>query len=177
MVMTPLDQLHTPRLLLQRMVAGDLDDLTRLHVDPHVMATMGGTRTPEATAEWLDRQRGHWQRCGFGLWVTRERATGAFAGRGGLHHVEIDGRDEIELGYCFRAEFWGRGLATELARESVRVAFEVLKLPDIVCFTLPTNLASQRVMQKAGFRYERDIVYRDLPHVFYRLNADQWQPS
>lgn len=175
--MNPLDQLHTPRLLLQRMGAGDLDDLTRLHVDAHVMATMGGTRTPEATAEWLDRQLGHWQRCGFGLWVARERATGAFAGRGGLHHVQINGRDEVEVGYCFRAEFWGRGLATELARESVRAAFEVLKLPDIVCFALPTNRASQRVMQKAGFRYERDIVYRDLPHVFYRLSAEQWQAS
>jgi len=175
--MNPLDQLHTPHLLLQRMSAGDLDDLMQLHVDPHVMASMGGTRTPEATADWLGRQMGHWERCGFGLWVARERATGAFAGRGGLHHVDIDGRDEIELGYCFRADFWGRGLATELARESVRAAFEVLKLPDIVCFTLPTNLASQRVMQKTGFHYERDIVYRDLSHVFYRLTAERWQAA
>jgi ribosomal-protein-alanine N-acetyltransferase len=173
--MNPLDQLQTPHLLLCCMSAGDLADLTRMHLDPRVMATMGGIRTPEGTADWLDRQIGHWQRCGFGLWIARERATGAFAGRGGLHHIEIDGRDEIEVGYCFRAEFWGRGLATELARESVRVAFEVLKLSEIICFTLPTNLASQRVMQKAGFRYERDIVYRDLPHVFYRLRAAEWQ--
>jgi RimJ/RimL family protein N-acetyltransferase len=175
--MHSLDQLHTPRLLLQRIGAGDLDDLTQMHLDPRVMATMGGIRTPAATADWLDRQMGHWERCGFGLWMARERATGAFAGRGGLHHIEIDGRDEIEVGYCFRAEFWGRGLATELARASARVAFEVLKVPTIVCFTLPTNLASQRVMQKAGFRYERDLVYKDLPHVFYRLTAAEWQAA
>ena len=175
--MNPLDDIQTPHLLLQRMRVEDLGDLTRLHLDPRVMATMGGIRSPEATAEWLDRQIGHWERCGFGLWMARERASGQFAGRGGLHHIEIDGRDEIEVGYCFRAEFWGRGLATELARESVRVAFEMLRLPAIVCFTLPTNFASQRVMQKAGFRYERDIIYKDLPHVFYRLSADQWQAT
>jgi RimJ/RimL family protein N-acetyltransferase len=173
--MNPLDDIQTPHLLLQRMRVEDLGDLTRLHLDPRVMATMGGIRSPEATAEWLDRQIGHWERCGFGLWMACDRASDQFAGRGGLHHVEIDGIDEIEVGYCIRAEFWGRGLATELARESVRVAFEVLRLPAIVCFTLPTNFASQRVMQKAGFRHERDIVYKDLPHVFYRLTIDQWQ--
>jgi ribosomal-protein-alanine N-acetyltransferase len=163
------DNLQTERLLLTRMSANDLDDLTRLHLDQRVMATLGGIRSPEQTREWLDRQIGHWQSCGFGLWMARERESGRFAGRGGLHHIEIDGRDEIEVGYCFLSEFWGRGLATELARESIRTAFDDLNLPELVCFTLTTNLASQRVMQKAGFRYERDLLWKDLPHVFYRL--------
>ncbi len=56
----------------------------------------------------------------------------------------------------------------------MRVAFTELHLPEIVCFTLPTNRASQRVMQKAGFRYERDLIYKDLPHVIYRLHASAW---
>jgi ribosomal-protein-alanine N-acetyltransferase len=175
--MNPLDEIFTPRLILRRMSAADLDDLTRLHLDGRVMATLGGIRSPAETREWLDRQVLHWQQHAFGLWMVRDRATGQFVGRGGLHHVEIDGLHEIEVGYTFRAEFWGRGLATELARASVRVAFTQLHLPEIVCFTLPTNLASQRVMQKAGFRYERDLVYKDLLHVFHRLSAQQWQDS
>lgn len=164
-----MNTVQTPRLLLCRMTADDLDDLTRLHLDPRVMATLGGVRSPEETREWLAQKLEHWRKHGFGLWLARERETGQFAGRGGLQHVEIDGRDEIEVGYCFRAEFWGRGLATEMATESIRVAFEVLDLPEIVCFTLTTNLASERVMQKVGFRYERDLLYKELPHVFYRL--------
>jgi ribosomal-protein-alanine N-acetyltransferase len=165
----PLDELLTPRLRLERMRAADLDDLTRMHLDPRVMATMGGVRSPHDTAEWLDRQLEHWQRHGFGLWMARDRGSGQFIGRGGLHHVEIDGRDEIEVGYCFLADFWGRSLATELACASVGAAFDLLHLPELVCFTLPTNLASQRVMQKAGFLYERSRTYKSLPHVFYRL--------
>jgi [ribosomal protein S5]-alanine N-acetyltransferase len=167
----PLDEFLTPRLLLQRMRAEDLDDLTRMHLDPRVMATLGGVRSPTETTEWLGRQLDHWARHGFGLWMARERQSGRFAGRGGLHHVEIEGRDEVEVGYSFLAEFWGCGLATELARASVRVAFDILHLPEIVCFTMTTNHASQRVMQKAGFRYERNLIYKDLPHVFYRLTA------
>ena len=173
--MNALDKIETPRLHLCRMSAEDLDDLTRMHLDARVMATLGGVRSPAVTVEWLGRQLDHWRQHGFGLWMARDRATGQFVGRGGLHHVEIDGRDEIEVGYAFLTEFWGRGLATELARESVRVAFAELHLPEIVCFTLPTNRASQRVMQKAGFRYERDLTYKDLPHVFYRLHSSKWQ--
>lgn len=168
--MNPLDEVLTPRLLLRRMTADDLDDLTRMHLDPRVMATLGGVRSPEETREWLTQKVEHWRQHRFGLWLARERLTGLFAGRGGLQHVEIDGRDEIEVGYSFLPEFWGSGLATELARESIRIAFEVLNSSEIVCFTLTTNRASQHVMQKAGFRYERDLVYKDLPHVFYRLH-------
>jgi RimJ/RimL family protein N-acetyltransferase len=53
----------------------------------------------------------------------------------------------------------------------VRVGFELLNLSHLVSFTLPTNIASQRVMQKAGFRFERDIALANSPHVLYRLSA------
>lgn len=173
--MNPLEELSTPRLLLRRMSADDLDDLTRMHLDPRVMAALGGVRSPDVTREWLGRQLEHWKQYGFGLWLAWDRQTGRFAGRGGLQHVAIDGRDEIEVGYSLLPDYWGRGLATELARASIRVAFAVLHLPEIVCFTLTTNRASQRVMQKAGFRYERGFLYKDLPHVLYRLRASNEQ--
>jgi [ribosomal protein S5]-alanine N-acetyltransferase len=173
--MNPVDEVSTPRLFLRRMTVLAFEDLTRMHLDPRVMDTLGGIRSPEVTHDWLARQLTHWQQYGFGLWLAYDRATGRFAGRGGLHHVEIDGRDEIEVGYALLPDSWGRGLATELARESIRVAFDVLYLPEIVCFTLTTNGASQRVMQKAGFRYERDLLYKDLPHVLYRLRRGDGQ--
>ncbi|MFN6572500.1 GNAT family N-acetyltransferase [Dendronalium sp. ChiSLP03b] len=83
----------------------------------------------------------------------------------------IAGNDEVELAYSLVAEFWGKGLATEMGEAILKVGFEQIGLPEIVCFTMTTNFASQRVMQKLGFQYERDIVHADLPHVFYRLKA------
>jgi ribosomal-protein-alanine N-acetyltransferase len=170
--MNDLEELQTPRLTLRRMSANDLDDLTRMHLNPRVMATLGGVRSPETTRQWLEHQLDHWRQYGYGLWLARERETRQFAGRGGLHFVEIDGRAEVEVGYTFLADYWGCGLATELARASIDAAFTILNLSDIVCFTLTTNLASQRVMQKAGFRYERDFVYKNMPHVLYRLTSN-----
>ena len=40
-----------------------------------------------------------------------------------------------------------------------------------VSFTLPDNVASRRVMEKLGFRFERDTPYAGLPHVLYRLRV------
>ena len=48
------------------------------------------------------------------------------------------------------------------------LGFAQLKLPELVSFTQTTNVASRRVMEKAGFRYERDFTYASTPHVLYR---------
>ena len=168
-----LEEIRTARLLLRPMCSGDLEDFMRMHQDPRVMATLGGMRPPEDIKAALGRLVADWEKHGFGWWSARDLESGRFAGRGGPRHVLVEGRDEVEVGYGFMPEFWGRGFATELARESVRVGFGELRLPNMVCFTLPTNLASRRVMEKAGFVYERDFVYANLPHVLYRQLARQ----
>jgi ribosomal-protein-alanine N-acetyltransferase len=172
--MSSLDERRTARLLLTRMQREDFAEIRGMHADPRVMATLGGVRSPAAERRVLEGLLAHWEEHGFGYWVVRDVSTGRFLGRGGLRWVEVGGRKEVEIGYGFIAECWGQGLATELARESVVVGFTVLQRPDLVCFTLPTNRASQRVMQKAGFRFERNVLYVDLPHVLYRLTAEEW---
>lgn len=168
-------ELQTPRLRLTRIQPGDLADLVAFYADPQVTATLGGLRTADWVAEYLDRQIDHWDQNGFGFWTIRDLASGRFAGRGGLRFAKVDDREEVEVGYGLLADFWGRGLATEVADASVRVGFESLFLPELISFTQPTNAASRRVMEKAGFQYEREMIYADLPHVLYRLTADDWR--
>jgi RimJ/RimL family protein N-acetyltransferase len=141
------------------------------------MATLGGVRSAAQTAEYLERMLVHWEQHGFGWWTVRDLLTGQFAGRGGVRHATLDGQAEVEVGYGLLPEFWGRGLATELARESVRVGFAELHRADLVCFALTTNRASRRVMEKVGFGYERDIVHADQPHVLYRQTLAAWQAT
>jgi [ribosomal protein S5]-alanine N-acetyltransferase len=170
-----VDEIRTARLLLRPLSSGDLEDFMRMHRNPRVMATLGGVRTEEEIQSFLGRLLADWDKHGFGWWSARDLATGRFAGRGGPRHVLVEGRDEVEVGYGFLPEFWGRGFATELARESVRVGFEELRLPNLVSFTRTTNLASRRVMEKAGFHYERDFIHASLPHVLYRQLATAMQ--
>jgi RimJ/RimL family protein N-acetyltransferase len=180
--MDPIDTFHTDRLVAHRLRADDFDDLYQLHRDARVMATLapaghpaGGVLSAEETRQFLRRNLEHWDRYGYGLWLFRDRADRRFIGRGNLRNLRIGGGDEIEVGYALGAEYWGQGLATEMARALVAAGFGRLGLAELVCFTLTTNLASRRVMEKAGFRYERDIVHAGLPHRFYRLTAAQWR--
>lgn len=172
-----LNEIRSARLILTKMSKDYLDALVRMYSDPQVMATLGGVRSPAQTAVYLDQQVAHWDQNGFGFWAALDAGTGQFVGRGGLRRGIVDGREEVEVGYGLLKEFWGRGLATEIASASVHAGFTVLQQADLVSFTLPTNLASRRVMEKAGFRYERDIVYADLPHVLCRQTRDEWQTS
>lgn len=171
----------TARLSARPIGPDDLDLLLRMHRDPVVMATLGGLKEDSWSQQYLAGNLEHWAKWGYGIWMVFDRATGAYAGRGALRHYLIKGVDEetvedaVEVGYALMPEYWGRGLATELARELVRIAFADVGLDGLICLTLTTNLKSQRVMQKAGFAYDRDIVHAELPHVLYRQSAEEWR--
>lgn len=170
-----IDRFATPRLLAERIDVRHLGDLTRMHRDERVMATLGGTRSEDESERFLCQSVEHWTRHGFGLWVLGDRQDGRFVGRAGLRHVHVGGADEVELAYALMAEFWGRGLATEASTAILELALGEGRLPEVVAFTLIANLGSRRVMEKLGFRFEREIDHAGLPHVLYRLNLGLWR--
>jgi [ribosomal protein S5]-alanine N-acetyltransferase len=181
-----IERFQTGRLEAERLRADHLGVLDGMHRDPRVMATLGGLRTGAQTRAFLRENLDHWDRHGFGLWVFRDRGDGRFVGRAGLRHVAIVGRDEVELAYALRAESWGRGLATEMARALVALGCGPLGLDEVIALTLPSNLASRRVMEKAGLAFEREIVHAGLPHVLARIVAapgrggrsgGRWRPA
>jgi len=153
----------------ERLRADHLGELTAMHNDPRVMATLGGVRTEEQSRRFHEESLDHWERYGHGIWVLRDRTDGRFVGRGGIRHVTLDGVDEVEVAYVLMAESWGKGLATEMATKFLQLAWGSLALSQLVCFTMTTNLKSRCVMEKVGFRYERDMSHHGLPHVLYRM--------
>ena len=159
----------TPRLRAERVTAAHWLDLRRMDEDAQFMALLGGVRDTAGTVAYLEMNVKHWADHGFGMWMLRDAATSAVIGRAILRHLDVEGVDEVEVGYGFMPEYWGRGLATEIAEACVRIGFDQLRMPSLVAITTPVNLASQRVMQKAGLAYERDIVHADVPHVLFRI--------
>jgi RimJ/RimL family protein N-acetyltransferase len=163
-----VDAFSTPRLCAERVTAAHWLDLRRMDEDEQFMALLGGVRDTAGTVAYLETNIKHWADHGFGMWMLRDAATQAVIGRAILRHLDVEGVDEVEVGYGFMPEYWGRGLATEIARACVRIGFDRLRLPSLVAITTPANLASQRVMQKAGLVYERDIVHAGVSHVLFR---------
>ncbi|MGO9115378.1 MAG: GNAT family N-acetyltransferase [Thermoguttaceae bacterium] len=173
----PIATLTTARLLAEAITPLHFHDLHCLNSDPQVVKTLASIGKPlseEATREQIEQNVNHWRQQGFGYWVFHRKSDGAFIGRGGLKTHQIDGKEVIGLAYAVKPDFWNRGFATEMSAASLDVGFAHLGFPEIGSWTLPVNLASQRVMEKLGFRYERDFEFVGLPHRFYRLAERDW---
>ena len=169
------ESLHTPRLTGERLRSDHAAELAALLLDPAVIRWLWPFPAPPTEADvvaGLADGAEHWERHGFGLWLLRDRVSGEMVGRGGLQYTDVDGASETEVAWAIVPERWGQGLATELAHASVEVAFGALELDELVAMTLPENLASRRVMEKAGFGLECETLHAGLPHVLYRRRRE-----
>jgi [ribosomal protein S5]-alanine N-acetyltransferase len=170
-----IERVQTDRLVCEQLRAKHLPDVTRLLLDPRVGRTLWPPSEPpteRTVARGMVAKLDHWERYGFGLWLVRDRNSGDMVGRGGLQWTFIADAKEVEAGWAIVPERWGQGLGTELARACVDAAFGRLGMLQIVALALPENVGSRRVMEKAGFGYEREVVHAGLPHVLYRASSD-----
>ncbi|HWS71386.1 MAG TPA: GNAT family N-acetyltransferase [Thermoanaerobaculia bacterium] len=95
----------------------------------------------------------------------------------------LDARAGVaELAYDLERASWGHGLMTIVVEEVVRQAFAETGLERIEALTRVDNVASQRVLRKCGFTFERTLpahrTCRGIPfdfHLFSRLRRPQMQ--
>jgi RimJ/RimL family protein N-acetyltransferase len=84
-----------------------------------------------------------------------EKASGRLVGFSGLKYV-AELRD-VDIGYRFLPDCWGKGYATESARPLMEQGWKQLGLKRIVGTVHPGNPASGRVLEKLGLSYERTL--------------------
>ncbi|MBV9949965.1 MAG: GNAT family N-acetyltransferase [Myxococcales bacterium] len=171
-------ELHSERLDLRPLRAGDLDEVAELGADGRVMEWFGGPVTRSASGHWLERQLEHWDRHGLGRFhVARD---GRFVGVVGLSRAEFDAGvvPGVEIAWRLVHAAWGRGYATEAARLAAADGFERVGLTEIIAVTTPGNVRSRRVMERLGMRHapDEEFDHPRLPpghrlrrHVLYRL--------
>jgi len=173
--------LETPRLRLRPFVTDDWQALARLYADDTVMRYMqSGRGLPRKDAE--SRARGnitnfndHWRRRGFGVWAVTERESGRLLGQCGLRHVE-EARD-VEVLYLLNKTVWGRGLATEAAGAALDFGFQTLGLERIIGLVRPENIASRRVLEKLGLRFERIAPIWEMECCWYAAGRAAEEPA
>ncbi len=88
---------------------------------------------------------------------------------------------EAELGYRLLRKHWGKGLATEGAREMVRHSFQDLNMNRVFALTMTVNERSRATMSSAGLRYVRTFYEDDddrdgseFGAVEYAVTRDEW---
>lgn len=160
--------IETERLLLREIADEDAPGIHAMNLDPEVNRYTGDGpfESVDATRAFYEKYRREvYGVHGFGRWTVIEKETGAFAGWCGLKRVE----GEVDLGFRFAREFWGRGYATEAARACVEHGFGELNLDRIVAWSHPDNAASLRVLTKLGFQRYGKSTIEGMPVLLFDL--------
>jgi len=111
-----------------------------------------------------------YKKYGFGRLAVELKGENKFIGFTGLKY--LSDMDEVDLGYRFMKEYWGKGIATESARACVKLGFESLGLNKMIAMVLPENKGSIRVLEKLNFQYEKEIIEDNQLAKLYSLNKN-----
>lgn len=149
---------ETERLSVRHFGPDDLNDFAELCADPEVLRYVGDgtTLTREEVAHWIEVCEEKYASRGYGTSAVFERATGRFFGYCGV--VRAPGNDFDELIYVFHKWAWGKGYAVEAGRAMLGYVFERFTLDRVYATVYADNRASQRVAEKLGMRFEKEVV-------------------
>ncbi|WP_193367769.1 GNAT family N-acetyltransferase [Pelagibius marinus] len=178
--------LTTERLILRPWRDGDLAPFAALNADPEVMEHFPAPLSRAESDAAVGRMRAALAAQGHGWWAAEAPGVAPFIGVIALAvpNFEAHFTPCVEVGWRLAKEFWGRGYATEGAREALRFGFEELGLGEVVSLTTTTNARSQAVMGRLGMTRDPadDFDHPKVPeghplrrHVLYRLKSAKWR--
>jgi len=142
---------ETERLRVRYFKETDHDHYFSLQGNPAVMQYIRPVRTREQTIVFLNEKiLGTPKHDYKGYWAVEKKHTAEFIGCFVIIPMPED-PDKTQMGYSFLPQHWGNGYATEVATRGVEYFYNKTPLPEIYGVTEKANLASQKVLLKAGF--------------------------
>ena len=170
--------IKTDRLILRLWKSEDLPLFTEMNKDPRVMRYFPAILTDKQTESFYNRIQSEFERNGWGLYAVELKSNGTFIGYVGLHEIGFDAdfTPGVEIGWRLATDFHNQGLATEAAKEVLKLARQN-GLQRLYSFTTKQNAPSERVMQKIGMtkvgEFEHPNLSTDSPlrtHVLYQID-------
>lgn len=167
---------QSQRITLREFTWEDLPALTPILTDPLVMRfSVTGPLSEEQVRGFLERCVIKYREKGYWLWAVIFRPENKLIGYSGLLDQLIDGSPEIEVAYRLAPSYWGQGLGTEAAALARDYAFGHLGVNRVISLIEPENIASIRVAEKNGLRYEKDTTYYHLFVRVYSISRARWK--
>jgi RimJ/RimL family protein N-acetyltransferase len=165
------DGIITPRLYTRFLVPDDIkiwkpffDDQECIQYFPWV----GNDTSEERSKQWIERQLARYKEKRYGLQALIHKDTKEFIGQCGLLVQNIDGKNELEVGYHVFKKYWGQGYAPEAARAFFDYGFKNKQAKSIISIIDIRNIKSQRVADKNGLKREKQIKWMDMDVFVYR---------
>ena len=149
---------ETERLIVRQFTEDDKDNFFLLSGNETVMQYIRAVSTKEESDKFLLENIAVYEKNPHGgRWAVMEKANGTFAGSFAIIPMPSDPK-KIQLGYSLRLENWGKGFATELTMAGLDYFMKNYSEPEIYGITEVLNVASQKVLLKAGFHPAGTII-------------------
>lgn len=162
---------ETARLYARKITEADFDAIAEMDANIEIVRYIRPVLDREASYQLTEKRVAYYEideRLGYWLFCNRE--TNEIMGDGVMRYYG-DGTD-IEIGYRFKTEHWGKGYATEICQGLIDFVRETFSPSRIIGVITPENIASQRVLEKCGMTF-REEFQRDHETLWrFEINPD-----
>jgi ribosomal-protein-alanine N-acetyltransferase len=156
--------LTTQRLLIRPWEIEDAESFLSLARDSGFIAhtiTDYRQRDIQSAETWIRTQKGKY--------AVLCQDSGELIGMGGLTPWIWDQEQLVDITYRLRESAWGLGYGWELAKGLRDHGFQTLNLPQITATITPDNIPSKKIVDKLGFRFDRQILLHGVLTELFRL--------
>ncbi|MBD3885584.1 GNAT family N-acetyltransferase [Phormidium tenue FACHB-886] len=169
-----IETIATDRLLLTPVSKQDAEELHHLWMHPLVRRYLFDDKVLplSETEAFIAKSLEFSQTEHNELWLARLKNSPTIVGFGG--YWTFFDPPEVQLIYGLSNDYWGQGLATEMASAMVQYGFETHQFDVIRASTNSPNVASIAVMKRLGMAYEKQATIDGQDLIFYRLNRDRY---
>lgn len=164
---------ETDRLILREFDVKDAEAFYNLNNNPEVLKFTGDDPFASISeAEQFIKNYDQYQLNGYGRWAVIEKVSGKFIGFSGL---KLNEQGDVDLGFRFFQEQWGKGYATESAIACMKIGFEQYKVDAIIGRADQNNIASVKVLEKLGMSFWKYDACEHLNDaVYYRIKKSEY---
>jgi ribosomal-protein-alanine N-acetyltransferase len=142
---------ETERLVVRRYREDEFENYFLLNGDEEVVRYIRKVQTRREALDYFGKILEDYEKQpGLGRWAVHQKDTGEFIGSFAIIPIPWD-EEKIQLGFAFPKKNWGKGYATELSLKGLEYFWRTTALLEIYAVAESPNMASQKVLLKAGF--------------------------
>lgn len=173
-----LDNQETERLKFRLVNSEDFDlwiDFFR-HKDVARFLAMDKIPTPlEQCEHWFNRVKHRYENDLGGMNALIDKTNNEMVGQCGLLIQEVDGLNELEIGYSILPSYWNKGYATEAAKKCRDYAFKNNFTDSIISIIHVENINSEKVAINNGMLKTKTTKFKEMPVNIFRIEKEEWK--